>query len=572
MKIQSIEIKKTEIIELGNFTLFVGPNNVGKSQALKDINSILTFGHETSTEFITKIKIDAPKNYEEMVKGLNIQQHPTTPSLHTIDEVVSWDEHNNSEIQVHLEGLKQAFNPNHNTRELDYTFQNLSKFRVYYMNSDSRLNITKTTPSIDPRKPPRNLMHKLYRNDSIKKKLNNAFQQAFHMDIFLDYSTLVNTRFVVDKDLKNMPDKNDDILNRVGKLPSLEKQGDGYRSFTATVLTLLLSEDKVILIDEPEAFLHPEQARILGAWIAENFNEFKSQILITTHSSNFLQGLLSKGESELKIHRLNRIEDITTFTEITTDNILKLSKSPILSSQRVLDSIFSTGVVVCESDADRIFYNTIATNTLNVHHILFIHAHSKQIIKDVVELLNDISVPVAGIVDIDILNGVKDLANLLSKLNIKKELLDEIRNKSAMLNQLITEISDEQQYIELLEELTNLSDEIKNKKHTNFQDLKSALKRVSTSTSKWKDIKKNGINGFKTKEQKSLAENIIDLCKTKGIFIVQKGELESWISIDGVFQKKDWILPALEKVNKNQNVEEVTIFIKDILKYLNSDI
>lgn len=557
----------------GNFTLFVGPNNVGKSQTLKDINTKLTFGHDVITEFITNIKIDAPNDFDELIKGLNIQLHPNTPSLHSIDEVVSWRENNNSSaIQINLESAKQNFNSSITTKPKDYTFLNLSKFRVYYMDSDSRLNIAKTTSSIDPRTVPKNLMHKLYGNDSIKEKLNDAFQQAFHMDIFLDTSTHINTRFVVDKDLSDMPDKNDDILNRVGNLSSLEKQGDGYRSFTATVLTLLLSENKVILIDEPEAFLHPEQARILGAWIAENFNEFKSQILITTHSSNFLQGLLSKGESELKIHRLNRVEDITTFTEITTDNILKLSKSPILSSQRVLDSIFSTGVVVCESDADRIFYNTIATNILNVHRILFIHAHSKQVIKDVVELLNDISVPVAGIVDIDILNGVRDLTNLLSKLNVEQILLNEIRNKSAELNQLIVEIPDEQQYSDLLKELTNLYSEIENKKHNNFQDLKSALKRVYNSPSKWKDIKKFGINGFQTQAQKDLSKEVIALCKTKGVFIVPNGELESWISIDGVSQKKDWILPALEKVNNNQDVEDVKIFIRDILTYLNADV
>lgn len=568
MKIKSLKIKGASNIELGNFTLLVGPNNVGKSQTLKDIYSKLTFGHDAITEFITDIDIDSPDNFEQLLEGLNIKPHPTAPAVQIVDSVVSWSPNNNtSQVQLNLESVENTFNTPNNKMKKDYTFQNLSKFRVYYMNSDSRLNIASTTPSIDPRTAPKNLMHKLYGNDELKEKLNTAFQQAFNMDIFLDISTLVNTRFVVDKDLSGMPDKNDDILERVGKLLSLEEQGDGYRSFTATILTLLFSEGKVILIDEPEAFLHPEQARILGAWISENFNEFKSQILITTHSSSFLQGLLSKDESELKIHRLNRVDDTTTFTEIAADNILKLSKNPILSSQRVLDSIFSTGVIVCEADADRIFYNTVATKLLDIHHILFVHAHNKQTIKDVVELLNDINIPVVGIVDIDILNGTKDLINLISKLNLGQAQIDKIRNNCLKLNILVNEIPDEEQYEELLKGVKNLQIELDEGKHCNFQHLKSALKRVYSSPTKWKEIKKYGISGFKTEEQQKLSQEIINLCKTFGIFIVNKGELEGWISIDGVSQKKDWIIPALEKVNNDQDVEDIKSFIKEIFTY-----
>jgi len=504
-----------------------------------------------------------------MLEGLNIQKHPTSPSLSIIDEVMSWGVGTpNTQIQIDIERTKENFDSPQFTGMKDYTFNNLSKFRVYYMNSDSRLNIAKTTPSIDPRTAPKNLMHKLYRNDTVKEKLNIAFQNAFGMDIFLDTSTHVNTRFVVDKDLRDMPDKNDDILNRVGDLISLEEQGDGYRSFTATVLTLLLSKNKVILIDEPEAFLHPEQARILGAWIAENFHEFESQVLITTHSSNFLQGLLSIDQSELKIHRLTRVDDNTSFTEITSDSILKLSKSPMLSSQRVLDTIFSTGVVVCEADSDRVFYNSVATKLLNNHHTLFIHAHNKQSIKDVVELLSKISIPVAGIVDIDILNGVRDLKNLVSNFNIGSQRSSDIESKCRKLNQLVDEIPEDQQYKELLEEVDKFNTELKDKKHNNLQDLKSALKRVYSSTSKWSDIKKNGIKGFQTDELQELSGEIIKLCNEIGVFIVPTGELESWITIKGTSKKKNWIIPALGKVDKDQDTDAIKKFITKILDYL----
>ena len=50
---------------------------------------------------------------------------------------------------------------------------------------------------------------------------------------------------------------------------TLDEQGDGFRSYVGVVLSVLLSEGRTILLDEPEAFLHPMQARRLGAWLAE---------------------------------------------------------------------------------------------------------------------------------------------------------------------------------------------------------------------------------------------------------------------------------------------------------------
>src|SRR3954452_10968168 len=44
----------------------------------------------------------------------------------------------------------------------------------------------------------------------------------------------------------------------------LEKEGDGMRSFVGILLHVLLSNDMISLVDAPEAFLHPPQARLIG--------------------------------------------------------------------------------------------------------------------------------------------------------------------------------------------------------------------------------------------------------------------------------------------------------------------
>lgn len=60
----------------------------------------------------------------------------------------------------------------------------------------------------------------------------------------------------------------------------------------------------MFLVDEPEAFLHPPQARVLG----ENFSSLlgERQAFISTHSIEFIKGLLSTNQARVKIIRLER--------------------------------------------------------------------------------------------------------------------------------------------------------------------------------------------------------------------------------------------------------------------------
>src|SRR5690625_5482020 len=110
----------------------------------------------------------------------------------------------------------------------------------------------------------------------------------------------------------------------------LDDQGDGYKSFAGVILSLLLSKNRVVLLDEPEAFLHPAQARQLGYWIAEHSTEIDGQIIVATHNSNFLSGILASSQ-EVDIYRLNRDGDNTEFNLMPAED----RKSTRLNSSHV---------------------------------------------------------------------------------------------------------------------------------------------------------------------------------------------------------------------------------------------
>lgn len=556
MKLSEITTKDGETIGIGKFTLLVGPNNVGKSQTLKDIHRKLLKGHEAETTLIKEIKIDRPESFEKLYEGLDVRVDQVNVGFHIIDSVTS-DFDQNSTIRIQLDPNKEQFN---REQQLDYTFLGMSKFRVFYMNSESRLKIASKSPNYIPEETsPKNLLQALYGSSGeFDEKLRSAFLSTFGMDIRLDYSAGLELRLAVSKEFPIVPEDPRVAYPIMKQYPSIELQGDGFRSFVAVVLSLLLSKDKVVLLDEPEAFLHPEQARRLGKWISDHVSDFPCQIIVATHNSNFLSGLLS-GSQSADIYRLNRINDTTKFNKITSEATQALSKSPILSSQRVLEGIFSKGVVVCESDTDRIIYNAVAVHVHQNQETLFIHAHNKQTIKDVVKLLKEASIPTVGVVDIDILNSESDLSNAISafKLDFDQSTILSLRREIASY---IESVSEDQILEKLKHDLSELMSQLSQNEHS-LSGARGALNRVRSESTKWSDLKKEGLK-YLDASLKEKAEELINGCKELGLFIVPVGELEGWMDL-GV-RKNRWALPALEKIYANECPANLTDFVGSI--------
>ena len=102
-----------------------------------------------------------------------------------------------------------------------------------------------------------------------------------------------------------------DYADAIAQLPRLSEQGDGVKSALGLVIPLIATEYHVNLIDEPEAFLHPPQARIIGGEIATLAKESNSQVLLATHDKNVVVGLI-ESEAPVTILHLTRSGDETT--------------------------------------------------------------------------------------------------------------------------------------------------------------------------------------------------------------------------------------------------------------------
>src|SRR5690606_38897529 len=109
-----------------------------------------------------------------------------------------------------------------------------------------------------------NILQNLFIQKDNEDLLKLAFNEAFGMDIILDYSGLKDFCLRVAKEFPEIPEDPRKAYLITKDFNKIDNQGDGFRSFVGIVLSLLFSKDRIILLDEPEAFLHPAQSRYLG--------------------------------------------------------------------------------------------------------------------------------------------------------------------------------------------------------------------------------------------------------------------------------------------------------------------
>jgi hypothetical protein len=97
----------------------------------------------------------------------------------------------------------------------------------------------------------------------------------------------------------------------------------------------------------------------------------------------------------------------------------------LLKFSSVLSGVFHQRAIVCEADADCLFYQALLAQP-SVHSgpypdVLFLYAGGKHRMATIAESLSSLGVPVDVVADIDLLRELNDLKNLLCALNAPSE-------------------------------------------------------------------------------------------------------------------------------------------------------
>ncbi len=574
-KLQEIKFTDGTIINPGQLTIIVGANNSGKSKALRDIASQATDWEKASSVVVKEVGFSIPRDIDEFKESYDIDPYVDENKNVFLRRLSS---NLTTENSVHVgpqweANLRESLRTsNEHTRALFASWFGHSFISLFL--TEDRLKLIKAAES-SPRGQTGTLLQALY-NDGIatENKARNIVKQAFQKDIRLDFSSLRTLLLRVGDDLSNVPTDPRDAAGFYDHVEKLDDQGDGIRSFVATVLALLVGRRPVLLLDEPEAFLHPPQAFRLGEVVAQNLHADR-QILVATHSSEFLRGVLSQTQ-DVKIIRLDRAAAGTRVNVLDSVGVAKFASDPLLSSSRVLDGLFYKGAIVVEADADAVFYQRVGRQLANADSFHVVHAHNKQTVAKVLQPYQTLGIKHAAIVDFDVIRVQSEFIALLKEFGFSGEERETIL---AQRQSIVGEIESNDAQQLLNKTLLNLNSSIEVASSSGDPDqalaaLMSELKRIRESGSAWHSYKKQGKQALTVGAQ-GIFERLTQICSSRGLFIVPVGELEGWLTTNGVphtSNKSKWIVSALSTMPKIQADEALPPwdFVKKVFSFLSA--
>ena len=514
---QSVTFSDGSTIELddSDVVVFVGPNNAGKSLALTELE-----GH-----------------LDNMV-GPMVVATASVRRTGTKEEFARWLE---KHVRIETEGSNWSYSAFghsiHTSSEPEQMWpQHIRPFNHLFCKriaTETRISDSNPVKAIDILDDmPKHPIHMMFKSSELELKISGYFRRAFGEDLIVDRASGANWHLLVgdrSEPLEGEDRISDAYLNRIRlSTVRLSQQGDGMRSFASVVMHLLTPTTfSLLLLDEPEAFLHPPQARLLGEIIATE-KAPHAQLFLATHSPDVLQGLINVAPEHLRILRMQRDGDVNRIKELNKELVKKISYDPIMRYTSVLSGVFHERVIICEADADCMFYSSIL-DLPDVHgdthpDVLFVHANGKHRMAPLAETLVALDVPVDIVADIDVLNNLTVLEKLVRALN----------GDWAQINPLADALKKEIEISEPILSFDDIRTRVRKESdeapadHNPAKDLRSRIDGVFPQSTPWSAIKRAGKAALPPGQAAERFDRIQTLCAQAGLWIVPVGELEGF--------------------------------------------
>ena len=569
-KVESLTFKNGTKIPLGRINVLVGANNCGKTQVLKDISTIIS-GENVNRILVDDLGEQIPSSFDDLTNAFKLDIHNTNGREnlihlnHKMEQSVTTISGSNikEEIKKHIAGNKQYFH------------SLMGPGILTYLSTENRLTLSRSCTTNDPlTHGPRGLLDTLFvsGNNAINI-VRKIVKEIFNKDVYLDCTGLGQLKIRFGNNFSYISENIIDASPELAKYQLLDNQGDGIRSIVGIISALVAIKRPIILMDEPEAFLHPPQALQLGQCISKLIDK-DQQIFIASHSADFLRGLLSSTKDAVIIHMDRSTNDEMDINILDSDMLNNIIHDPLLSSSRVLEGMFYKGVVATEGDADAVFYQRAFQKIGASEEIHFVNAHNKQTLRKIVEPYKNLGIKYAMISDFDVFRDLYEFRQIISICN-NDEIINNILQKRTKLCENIESQNNFEKLKKLKENLMLLaSKEIPENANiaSELYDLRRQLKNLRDDSDNFSEFKKNGYKAF-PEEIQNIFFDMYNECISIGLFLVKTGELESLLTdygIESSNNKSKWIINALEKLfditpDKNKELWKFIYELKDYI-------
>lgn len=419
----------------GPMTVFVGPNNSGKSLALREIEDFVETGGETLRHIVRRLELLLPP--EDEVRAMVLSRavgdgkkdgtvrvlrlrHPGEYSRRRATDAAEPVVEQEVDVDALLKAVPYAEDPGEDDLErLCRDFVGLFTLRL---DGQTRLALTQPQAAGDPESHPTNHLGALFRDAEARERIRDATADAFGLYFVIDPTEQTHLRVRMSDRAPMDENEEQSTTDRSrafhGRATDIDQLSDGIRAFTGLTAAVLSADYRVMLVDEPEAFLHPPLIRKLGRRLTELAAERGANVLAATHSPDFVMGAVTSGQA-VNIVRLTWRRNVAGARLLAADKLETMMRDPLLRSTGVLGALFHEGAAVCEADADRVFYaevneRLLASGEGGADGVVFLNAQNKQTVRRLIRPLREMGLPAAAILDLDLLKGREDFRDLLA--------------------------------------------------------------------------------------------------------------------------------------------------------------
>jgi hypothetical protein len=405
-----------------------------------------------------------------------------------------------------------------------------SQFKSYFLEPNTLMldgpnRIHLVTPQVagDLQGKPQTSLQVLFRDNAKREEVRRIIHEAFGKYFVVDPTNLSHLRIRLSDRAPSSDIEEQGIHEQARNFhaaaPLIDDMSDGVKAFTGMITQIIAGDPEILLIDEPEAFLHPALAFQLGQEIARLSSTAQKSLFLSTHSAEFVMGCIQSG-APVNIIRLTYRSGMSTVRVLRSNEILQLMRNPLLRSTGVLRGIFYESVVVTESDTDRAFYQEVNERLLRfkpdagIPGCLFLNAQNKQTVQTIIKPLRDLGIPAASIVDIDVL---KEGGTVWSGF-LQGGFVPEIERHG-------------------------------------MATMRSEVKSRFDATGK--NMKRDGGLELLTSSDKEAAYNLLERLSEYGLFVVPRGELESWLpSLGATGKGPDWLIDVFQRMRDDPSIPD----------------
>lgn len=379
---RSFKNKENNLKNLNILNVMVGKNNVGKTNVLRALYLFFnpsTYNPIVDRNMVKQITGGATKdpkitiNFEdnEIIRSeihkykisCDLNQESNYYNLDTTEEEINNRLSNSSKIEKYLESKFKCVYLSTTDEDISSQSQQLvDDMILQYFKKQSK----KVKDTIEEFERQYITLIETFKDNihDIERDLSGQFEILNEIDLDIKPKLdIVSKKKITDFLLENIELQLDDSYSQ-----DLTNKGAGIQRASLILLSLFLlneifsRQNKIVLLDEPEAFLYPLLIRKIKITLEERakFND-NFQIFLTSHSSDFLREINNENYSFINIEQ--KIEekeysrskndfDINKYS--TLNEFDSRTKYQVLKNYGILDEIDDyENIIICEGPTDK---------------------------------------------------------------------------------------------------------------------------------------------------------------------------------------------------------------------------